>query len=66
MSNSAKTSGGLTIWSLLAVVLIGLKLACVGVVATWSWWWVLAPFWGPWALFAVGWVLYVLAEHYEK
>ena len=33
--------------SLLAVMFIGLKLA--GIIA-WSWWWVLAPLWGPVAL----------------
>jgi len=33
--------------SLLALLFIGLKL---GEVISWSWWWVLAPIWGPWAL----------------
>lgn len=42
--------------TLLLVLFIGLKLAGVGVVATWSWWWVLAPAWIPLAL-----VLLVLA-----
>lgn len=27
--------------------LLALKIAGV---ANWSWWWVLAPFWAPWAL----------------
>jgi hypothetical protein len=35
---------------LLALLFIGLKL---GSVITWSWWWVLAPMWGPFAIFAV-------------
>lgn len=34
-------------FSLLPVLFIGLKLAEVGVVAGWSWWWVLAPLWMP-------------------
>lgn len=31
----------------LGILFIGLKLAEVGVVATWSWLWVLSPFWIP-------------------
>jgi len=33
--------------SILALVFITLKLAGIGVVATWSWWWVLSPIWLP-------------------
>lgn len=33
----------------LALVFIVLKLVGVTVVATWSWWWVLCPIWGPFA-----------------
>ena len=39
--------GGSAFLSLLTVLFIGLKL--LGYI-TWSWWWVLAPFWGPSAL----------------
>lgn len=35
---------GLTFFGLLALLLIGLKLD--GAIE-WSWWWVLAPLWGP-------------------
>lgn len=35
------------ILGILGVLFIGLKLADI---IAWSWWWVLAPFWGPWAL----------------
>lgn len=38
---------------LLAVVFITLKLLGVSAVATWSWWWVLAPLWIP-VVLAVG------------
>lgn len=54
-------------WSLMTVlfiVFLVLKLAEVGQVADWSWWWVTAPYWGPIAfwlggLLAIGvaWVL---------
>lgn len=36
--------------TLLAIVFITLKLLGVSAVATWSWWWVLAPLWIPVAL----------------
>ena len=38
---------------ILALVLLGLKLAGVEPVAHWSWWWVLSPF----ALAALWWLL---------
>lgn len=31
----------------LGLIFVTLKLAGIGVVATWSWWWVLSPFWLP-------------------
>ena len=36
-----------SILGLLGVAFIILKLTKTGVVANWSWWWVLAPFWIP-------------------
>ena len=35
------------------LVFLVMKLAEIGAVATWSWWWVTAPLWGP-ALLALG------------
>ena len=44
-------NGGITFWGMLSVLLtilfVGLKLGNVGVVATWSWLWVLSPLWIP-------------------
>jgi len=37
-------------FSILGLIFIVLKL--VGTIA-WSWWWVLAPFWGPLVLFLI-------------
>lgn len=45
---SEKTSGGVGFFGLLTLLFIALKLT--GYI-TWSWWWVLAPFWGPIVLF---------------
>jgi hypothetical protein len=44
---TVQTSGGIGFFGLLAVLFIGLKLT--GYVS-WSWWWVLAPIWGPFVL----------------
>ena len=40
-------SGGIGFCGLLTIVFIALKLAGIGAVATWSWWWVLSPIWIP-------------------
>ena len=53
MSNTSNTtvrSGGVGFLGLLAVLFIGLKLT--GVI-TWSWLWVLAPLWIPFAIVLV-------------
>jgi small Trp-rich protein len=39
------------VFIVIGVLLIGLKLAEIGPVAAWSWWWILSPF----ALAAVWW-----------
>lgn len=46
-------SGGIGFCGLLAIVFIALKLAGIGSVANWSWWWVLSPLWIPFALVLV-------------
>ena len=43
-------NGGVGIYSLLALIFITLKLTKTGVVATWSWLWVLSPLWIPFVL----------------
>jgi hypothetical protein len=44
---SSSSSSGIGFFGLLAVLFIGLKLT--GYI-DWSWWWVLAPIWGPWLI----------------
>ena len=41
-----KSYGGALV-PLVFLLFLGLKLAGVGVVAKWSWWWVCAPLWIP-------------------
>ena len=43
----SSAAGGIGFFGLLAIVFIVLKLYNV---ISWSWWWVLAPLWGPAAL----------------
>lgn len=45
--NNQKTTGGVGFCGLLGILFIGLKL---GGIINWSWWWVLVPIWGPFAL----------------
>lgn len=47
--SSSKTSSW-PILGILGLIFVTLKLAEIGVVATWSWWWVLSPFWIPLAI----------------
>lgn len=56
-NNSSTQSGGIGFFGLLAIVFITLKLT--GYI-TWSWWWVLAPLWGPAAVFLVIFLIIVL------
>ena len=49
MSNSKKKA--FPVFTILFLIFLTLKLAEVGQVATWSWWWVTAPLWIP---FTVG------------
>jgi hypothetical protein len=42
-----QSGSGIGFFSLLAIVFITLKLMGLTAVASWSWWWVLAPLWLP-------------------
>lgn len=56
-----KTSGGIGFCGLLTLLFIGLKLC--GVIS-WSWLWVLSPFWIPIALAVVICVIVLIASHW--
>ena len=68
MSNSKTVS--FPILGILGLIFVTLKLAEIGVVATWSWWWVLSPFWIPLAIvlgiFAVVGIGMVFAAMFKK
>lgn len=51
MSDSTSSSG-IGIGGVLFLIFLVLKLAEIGPVATWSWWWVTSPLWIPLAMVA--------------
>jgi hypothetical protein len=53
MNDKKVTTGGLGIGTILFLIFLTLKLAEVGPVAQWSWWWVTSPLWIPFALIGV-------------
>jgi hypothetical protein len=53
MNDKKATTGGLGIGTILFLIFLTLKLAEVGPVADWSWWWVTSPLWIPFALIGV-------------
>jgi hypothetical protein len=48
MSDNKKVTGnGIGVGTVLFLIFLTLKLAGIGQVATWSWWWVTSPLWIP-------------------
>ena len=47
MSKEKSASTGIGLGGLIFIVFLVLKLAEIGQVATWSWWWVTSPLWIP-------------------
>ena len=70
MSSSKSKTVSFPILGILGLIFVTLKLAEIGVVATWSWWAVLSPFWVPLAIvlgiFAVVGVGMVFAAMFKK
>ena len=50
MAKDKSKSNGIGVFGLTFIVFLVLKLAEIGQVATWSWWWVTAPLWMPFIL----------------
>lgn len=61
--NEAKASAGgsIGVGGLLTVAFVVMKLASIGAVARWSWWWVLSPTWIPLAIVCACLLLFMLA-----
>jgi hypothetical protein len=50
MADNNKTSSGIGLGGVIFIVFLILKLAGIGQVANWSWWWVTSPLWIPAAI----------------
>lgn len=50
MNKEKASSTGIGLGGLIFIVFLFLKLAEIGQVADWSWWWVTSPLWIPIAL----------------
>ena len=50
MSKSKTTTSGVGLSGVVFIVFLILKLAQIGPVANWSWWWVTCPLWLPWGI----------------
>ena len=50
MGETKNTSNGLSFATVLFLIFLTLKLAEIGPVQHWSWWWVTAPLWLPMVL----------------
>lgn len=48
-----QSNNGIGFLGILFLILLTLKLAEIGVVATWSWWWIFGPLWIPLAVVGV-------------
>ena len=59
MSDNNKTSSGIGLGGMIFILFLILKLAGIGQVSNWSWWWVTSPLWIP-AAIVVGLGLLVL------
>jgi hypothetical protein len=47
MENNKKTGNGIGLGMVVFLIFLTLKLAQIGQVANWSWWWVTSPLWIP-------------------
>lgn len=50
MSKESSAAGGVGLCGAVFLIFLVLKLAEIGQVANWSWWWVTAPLWIPFGL----------------
>ena len=58
MAESNKSTTRISIGTLLFLIFLTFKLAGIGQIANWSWWWVTSPLWIP---LAVGIAIIVIA-----
>jgi len=47
MDNKKVSGNGIGLGTVLFLIFLTMKLTGVGLVATWSWWWITSPLWIP-------------------
>ena len=58
MSESKSSSSGLGVGTILFLIFLTLKLAEIGPVQYWSWWWITSPLWIPLSMVVI--ILFIL------
>jgi hypothetical protein len=66
MSESKSSSSGLGVGTILFLIFLTLKLAEIGPVQYWSWWWITSPLWIPLAFIVVILFIVGVATYIEK
>ena len=66
MSESKSSSSGLGIGTILFLIFLTLKLAEIGPVQYWSWWWVTAPLWIPLSVVVILLLVMGIATYIER
>lgn len=69
MENQKAASNGIGLGTVVFLIFLVLKLAGIGQVATWSWWWVTSPLWIPIvlaiAILGIVGIIYGIAKMFE-
>ena len=69
MENQKAASNGIGLGTVVFLIFLVLKLAGIGQVATWSWWWVTSPLWIPIvlgiAILGIVGIVYGIAKMFE-
>ena len=58
MPESKSSSSGLGVGTILFLIFLTLKLAEIGPVQYWSWWWITSPLWIPLSMVVI--ILFIL------
>lgn len=61
-----KSSSGIRLLGFIFIVFLILKLANIGVVAKWSWWYVTAPLWWPICAIIIFYLIFLLISVFKK
>jgi hypothetical protein len=66
MSENKSSSSGLGIGTILFLIFLTLKLAEIGPVQYWSWWWITSPLWIPLSFVVILLLVMGIATYIER